>query len=233
VYVPYCTGDAHLGNKTTTYAPDLVVEHRGQPNSLIALDHLTTAFPDLTEIVVAGSSAGSIPTPLFAGLAADAYPDARIVTLADSSGAYPDEPLINAFVGSLWGSMEALPDWPEIDGISATEWSIPGLYRVSGAHAPDITFAKFDYAYDEVQAFYAGLAGVAADELVSLIDDNEADIEAAGVAVASYVAPGTLHTILGFDELYELEVEGVRFVDWVGELVEGGTPGDVHCSDCD
>ncbi|MGD8684851.1 MAG: pectin acetylesterase-family hydrolase [Chloroflexota bacterium] len=232
VYVPYCTGDVHLGNAATDYGPDLVVEHRGYPNGLVALDHLVETYPQVQELLVTGTSAGSVPTPLFAGLAADRLPEARIVTLGDGSGAYPDDPVLNGLIGSLWGTEQALPDWPEVDGATVRDWGIPRLYRYAGRHAPEITFAKFDHAFDETQAFYAELVGVDADELVALIDENEAVIEAEGVEVASYVAPGSDHTILGRDTFYELEVEGVRFVDWVADLVRGETPPDVHCRDC-
>ena len=102
----------------------------------------------------------------------------------------------------------------------------------AGLHAPDVTFARFDYAFDETQAFFGSLAGVPADELVTLIDQSEADIEAAGVPLATYVAPGDDHTIIGQDEFYELEVEGVRLVDWFAALVAGDVPPDVHCTEC-
>lgn len=232
VYVPYCTGDVHLGDATTSYADDLVVEHHGFPNGLAALDHLVAAYPEIEHLLVTGTSAGSVPTPLFAGLASDRLPDARITTLGDGSGAYPDDPVVNALIGGLWGSIEAVPDWPVATGTTVRDWGIPRLYDFAGTHAPDITFARFDYAFDAAQAFYAGLVGVEADDLVTLIDEIEAEIEVGGPAVASYVAPGTDHTILGQDVLYALEVEGVRFVDWLTQLVEGGRPPDVHCVDC-
>ncbi len=232
VYVPYCTGDVHIGNATTEYSDELTIEHRGYANALAALDHLVATYPDVEELVVTGASAGSVPTPLVAGLASDALPDADIVTFGDSSAAYPDVPALNETIGTLWGTTNAIPDWPETDGISAAEWSIPGLYSAAGAHDPDITFGRFDYAFDEVQATFAALAGVGADELVTLIDDNEAQIEATGVPVASYVAPGTAHTIMASDLVYELEVEGVPLIDWITMLVTGDVPDDVHCVEC-
>ena len=232
VYVPYCTGDVHIGNTTTEYSADLSVRHNGYPNALAALDHLVEAFPDTAELVVAGASAGSIPTPLFGALAADELPDATIVTLGDSSGAYPSVTALNAGIGALWGTTNAIPDWPELQGVTAEEWSIPGLYTRAGEHAPAVTFTKFDFAFDEVQAFFGSLAGVPGEDLVTLIDGNEAAIEAEGVEVASYVAPGTDHTIITGDGFYELEVEGVRLVDWVTDLVGGATPADVHCTTC-
>ena len=47
VYVPYCTGDAHLGNITTEYAPGLTVHHNGYVNGTAALDHVAATAPDV------------------------------------------------------------------------------------------------------------------------------------------------------------------------------------------
>jgi hypothetical protein len=232
VYVPYCTGDAHLGNRSTEYAADLTVEHRGFINGMAALEHLVSSYPDTAELVVAGMSGGAVPTPLYAALAADLLPEARIVALGDGSGAFPSDPLLNAYIGSLWGTQDAVPDWPETADLDPRDWGIPDLYRYAGQHAPEVAFARLDFAYDETQAFYGSLVGVPSDELLGLIEQNEADIEADGVEVASYIAGGSSHTILGSDGLYELEVEGVRLVDWLSDLVGGVTPDDVRCVDC-
>ena len=51
VYVPYCTGDVHLGDTTTEYAPGLTVHHKGYVNGTAALDHLAATFPGATEVV--------------------------------------------------------------------------------------------------------------------------------------------------------------------------------------
>ena len=43
---PTGTGDVHIGNAETTYAPDLVVEHKGFVNGSAALAYMTQTFPD-------------------------------------------------------------------------------------------------------------------------------------------------------------------------------------------
>lgn len=232
LYVPYCTGDVHLGNATTDYGDGIVIEHRGSVNATAAFEHLIANYPDAAQLVVTGASAGSIPTPLFAALAADRLPGADIVTFGDSSAAYPDVDPINELIGTLWGTEAATPDWPETAGLTAKDWSIPELYVYGGRHAPTVRFGRFDFAYDQVQATFGALAGVEADELVSLIDATEDQIEAAGPQIATYVAPGTGHTIVGTDDFYTLEVEGVRLIDWFTELISGGTPADVRCTAC-
>ena len=100
VYVPYCTGDVHIGNATTEYAADLTIQHKGYVNGTAALDHLAATFPDATDVVVVGESAGSIAAPLYAGLVSDRLPDARITALADGSGSYPDDPAVNDLIAA-------------------------------------------------------------------------------------------------------------------------------------
>lgn len=231
VYVPYCTGDVHIGNAEHDYGAGNVVRHRGYRNVSAAMDTLVERFPTAEQIVVAGSSAGSIGTPLYAGLLADRLPSAAITVLADGSGAYPDVPIMNETIGSLWGVGSILPDWPEYRGLRPDQFSIPGMFIQSGHHAPRIVFARYDYAFDHTQEFFAGLAGVAPDRLVELIDRNEAQIESTGVTVHSYTAPGDRHTILELPGFYEEAVGGTAFVDWVSTLLSGSPPADVHCAD--
>ncbi len=155
VYVPYCTGDVHIGNAIKEYAPGLTIQHKGYVNGTAALDHLAATFPDATEVVVTGESAGSMAAPLYAGLVSDRLPDAKITVLADGSGAYPDVPDVQGSVGAVWGIGNALPDWAENAGVTAEQWSLPGLFVQSGRHDPEIVFARHDYAYDANQMIQA------------------------------------------------------------------------------
>ncbi len=233
IYVPYCTGDGHLGNIRTEYSSTVAVEHRGSVNTRSVLDHLVATYPGATQVVVSGESAGSVPAPLVAGLVSDRLPDAGVVTFGDGSGAYPDLPVVNESIAELWGTTEAIPDWPENEGVSATDWSVPGFTFRTGLHDPDITFARFDFAYDGIQAGLVGPLGIGADEIPVLLDGTELQIETSGTPLAVYVAPGNSHTIIGNDEVYDLEVEGVRLIDWITELVGGSVPADVRCVECE
>ncbi len=233
VFVPYCTGDIHLGTRTNEYSPELVVNHVGSINATTALDEMVTRFPDAAEIVVAGESAGSAPTPLYAGMAADRYPDARVAVLADGSGAYPDVPAVNATIGALWGTRDVLPDWPGVEGLAVEELSLPDLFVFAAAQHPDILFARHDYAFDETQVFFGTLAGFGGDDLVELIDGNEVQIEAGGVDLSSYISPGESHTVLGQNAVYTETLEGVALIDWIATVASFESPGDVHCIQCE
>ena len=232
VFVPYCTGDVHLGDATAEYGPDLTVEHNGQPNARAGLDHLVESFPDAQEVFVAGSSAGGVPAPLYGGLVSDRLPDARVTVLADASGGYPSNPGVNLAIGQLWGVAASVPDWPVTRDVPQEEFGIPDIFTFAGTHDPDITMARYDNAWDGVQRTFVDLAGIGEGGLPALLDQNEQRVEGGGVDLSVYVAPGEEHTILGRAELYDLTVEGRSFLDWLTTLVAGQAPGDVRCVDC-
>jgi Pectinacetylesterase len=230
VYVPYCTGDVHLGNVTTEYAPGLTVHHKGYVNGTAALDYLAATLPGATEVVVIGESAGSVAAPLYAGLVSDRFPKARITALADGSGAYPDLPAFNRLL-AFWGAVDALPAWPENAGRSEL-WSVPGLSILSARHSPKIVFARHDYAYDKQQESWFPRLGVPAGDLSARMDANENRIESAGVNQLSYVAPGVEHTVFTEARFYRETVNGQSLVDWVTKVVAGQPVKDVHCTKC-
>ncbi len=231
IFVPYCTGDVHIGDATTSYG-DLTVEHNGFVNASHGLDFLVETYPDAAEVFVTGSSAGGVPAPLFGALAADALPDASVAVLADASGGYPSNPPTNAAIGGLWGTAANIPDWPELDGLAAEDWGIPDLFLYAGTHAPEVRMARYDNAFDEVQREFSAMAGVGEAGLPAVLEQNEALVEDGGVDLSVYIAPGDDHTILGDDQLYDLEVEGVGFLDWLAGFAAGADPGDVRCVEC-
>ena len=143
-----------------------------------------------------------------------------MAVLADASGGYPSNELFNNLGVSLWNTTAGWPDWPELADIPPIEIGVPDLFRFGGRHNPGVRMARYDNAFDETQEFYVELIGGGATLLESL-HANEAMVEAGGVDLQVYVAPGEVHTILGRPELYDLEVEGVAFIDWLTDFVTG------------
>ncbi|TKJ22381.1 pectin acetylesterase-family hydrolase [Blastococcus sp. CCUG 61487] len=227
VYVPYCTGDLHLGTTTQDYGDGVVVEHKGRTNATTALETLAAEFPDAEEVVVLGQSAGSAAAPLYGGLAHDLLPDAEVTVLADASGAYPADELITTAIGGLWGIFDQLPDWPEAAGDPLTAWSLPGLFVQTGEHVPGVRLATINTADDDVQRQFSDRIGKAGTPLAELIDTNNRLIEAAGVDLAWWVGPGDKHVSTADDEVYSDEVVGVRLIDWIADVVAGEDVADV------
>jgi len=229
VYVPYCTGDVHAGDTTKDYGDGVVIEHKGFVNGTTALRDLADRFGGATEVVVAGSSAGAFPTPIYGGLTAELLPDAMVKVISDSGGAIPDA--MSAVVGN-WGTIETLPDWPEFAGTTPADFNPPFTFIVAGARNPSMTFARHDYAYDNVLSSYARMAGLSPDGLVDVMRAGEARIEAAGTTVSSWVGPGDAHTILGRNEMYSEELNRVRFIEWLRAFLDGTPLADNYCIDC-
>ena len=229
VYVPYCTGDVHAGNITKDYGNGVVTQHKGFVNASNALDTMIKRFPNTTQLVVAGSSAGSFPTPVFAGIAGDRLPNADLKVFADSSGAVPDA---MGFVIGNWGTLETLPDWPEIEGLTVDQFTPAYTFIKAAEHNPKIRFARHDFAFDNVLSSFARMAGLSPDDLVSVMRTNEAKVEATGVNVANWISPGDDHTIAVRDEFYTEEMNGVRFVDWFTAFMNDSPEADNYCVDC-
>lgn len=228
VYVPYCTGDVHLGDSSHQYSPDLTVEHRGWANGSAAINHLAEHYADAEQIVVIGESAGSIAAAPYAATIADALPDAQVTVFADGSGGYPDNGTLSVGMHALWGFVR--PPW--VGDVDIEEWTVPGMVELTGIHNPDIVLSRFDYAYDGVQNAFMVALGIA-EPLLPVIDENEAMIEAAGVTQLSFTAPGSDHTLVRKPDFYTMKLDGVRLVDWVTSIVNGEPVEDVHCQECE
>ncbi len=234
LYVSSCTGDAHLGDVSQKYSPELTVEHRGYVNGTAALDHLAEHYPGAKQVVVIGKTAGSVAAPLYGGLVGDRLPDAEVVVFGAQSGAWPNNPDFNAkILDARWGAYDAMPDWA-VKGLTAHDWGVPRFWTQAALHDPELVLARFDFAYDphatsELTQWMHG----SPPNLLSEIDANEAAIEAAGVRLHSYTAPGAGHQVFEPDKFYDIEVNDVHMVDWLEALVTNEPPNDVHCDQCD
>jgi hypothetical protein len=233
ISVPSCTGDAHLGDVTRKYSPQLTVEHNGFVNGTAALSHLAENYPDAAQVVVVGKTVGSIAAPIYGGLASDLLPDAQVTVLGGQSGHIPDDPDLNAeILGKRWGAYDNMPDWEVNEGLTARDWGPPRFWLQAGLHDPEIVLARFDFAYDREAAGGAQVTGVDRSHQLAVIDANEAAIEDAGVVLRSYTVPGNGHGIFEWPKFYEIEVNGKKLVNWVTRLIAGEPVADVHCKEC-
>jgi hypothetical protein len=223
----------HLGDVTREYSQELTVEHNGYVNGTAALGYLAEHYPDVTQVVVVGKSNGAIAAPVYGGLTADLLPDAQITVFGGQAGAVPDNPDLTEQYLSAWGAFETMPAWEVNEGLTAREWGPRRFWIQAGLHDPEIVLARFDFAYDAEVAEDAESLGLDPSELLAVIDGNEAAIEAAGVVLHSYTAPGDDHGIFEWPRFYEVEVNGVTLVEWVDALLAGQPLDDVHCVDCE
>jgi hypothetical protein len=238
LFVPYCTGDVHLGDTEADYAGPaassrgskdvaitLRVHHNGYRNAMAAIEWASRRVTAPREVVVAGESAGAIASPFYADEIAARYPKARIVQLGDSAGGYRAAAVAGLLEG--WGATRLLRGFPNYVPADARTIRFETLYTAAARNHPAITLAQFNAADDETQVFFLAQIGVANAKLPPLLDQNHADIRAIAPGLRTFTAPGTVHVILRRPQFYSVEAGGVRLRDWVANLVAGRPAGDV------
>jgi len=237
VVVPYCNGDVHLGagQKDYTYENgvgddvNVTVFHNGFSNSQSVLDWVYRNFPSPSRVVVSGSSAGAIGGSFYAGLVSEHYSTIPVTLIADAAGGYASPFTYRTF--EAWNVASVLPDWPEYNGETNQSLSFQDFYIASANHNENLTIAQFNTAEDLVQYNFSLLIGdkVGSFSLPQRIFTNYLEIESNTMDFFHYTAGGRAHTILGTPEFYQYSVEGVRFVDWVSDLISGKPVKDVSC----
>ncbi len=239
VFLPYCTGDVHIGGgaKTYIYTNDtgaevtVEVQHSGFSNSMTVLDWTFENFSTPENVVVAGDSAGAVGASFYAGIVAEKYTSAPVVLLADAAGGYNSKNLPKTF--ESWDTASILPKWPMYEGETNETLTFEDFYIAGANHATNLTIAQYNAANDETQKNFTLLLGDAPDSfsIPQRILHHYAEIEDAVSTFYTYTASGSTHTILGTPNFYTYEVEGVKFSDWLTGLVAGEKVGDVSCVD--
>ena len=236
VYLPYCTGDLHIGNTTQTYtdpsdASSYSVEHKGAVNALAALDWTFANFSAPESIFITGCSAGAYGAAFWTGTIATQYPDADIYQLGDCGAGVATDAWA-AELATNWNTVATFPEQTfDTSFVSST-------YAATLAAQGDLNMAQYHTLFDGVQILYysygtknmlipsldTGLEW--SNKMVASLDA----LEASSDRFVSYVsladtnnnlADGTQHCIIVHDDFYTLEVDGLMFRDWLDDYVNG------------
>ncbi|GAB5535551.1 MAG: vtpJ-therm [Rubricoccaceae bacterium] len=225
VFIPYCTGDVHIGNAERAYSDDgKPVAHRGAHNVNQALRWAKAYLDEPERMVVAGASAGSYGAIFHAPRIADLYPGADLVTIGDSG-----VPLLNQYEEILeaWGAGTMLrPAW----GLDA-EAPLTLERALSEAAAPPNMRAVVQIASDQdaIQSAFYLISGSPSfrEATYALLDTLDQEPKGSGFVVA-----GVDHGLLRTDQFYEYEARGASLAEWIGELISGGSVESVRCAEC-
>ncbi len=232
VYIPYCTGDVHMGSSVVNYSVggiDYAIRHNGYTNASTALSWAYENFDAPESVFVTGCSAGALGSSFHAPNIMAQYDGVRLAQFGDSAGGYRGD-LSNQF--SRWGTADVLPDLPEFEGLTASDLSFNLFYLAAGARFPDYMFAQFNTAHDEAQRFFVSLS-VNALPYEEALAANMSELEANLDNFRSFTAGGTQHCVLPVDEFYTYQVDGVRVRDWVADLAAGEPVDNIACADCE
>lgn len=109
IYVPYCTGDFHAGSTTRWFPLAKKTAHwAGRQNLDLFLAKIVPAFPDVSRVTLAGSSAGGYGTLINYWHVKEAFGNKRVDMISDSSPALWNNSVILGGLGA-WNATAALP----------------------------------------------------------------------------------------------------------------------------
>jgi hypothetical protein len=157
VYLPYCTGDVHSGNRMTSYSSDAgtqTLHHVGYTNVQADLVFLQKTFTGVKRLTLAGTSAGGYGALFNYTQVKAAFPSAGAYLVADGSPPLRPPYFTNAWYqaqAEAWGNVQNLP---------------PGCGDCSPfSHGGGMFYAIPFFAED--QAFRASLLGSSEDLVIS------------------------------------------------------------------
>lgn len=214
VFVPYCTGDVHAGDKVTTYmalGQTREVHHVGAANVAEFLARLAPTFPDAQRVFVSGSSAGGYGAQLNFHRFVAAFPDAEVHVLADSG------PLLQPY-GARFGEMNAAWTFQTPPGCTDCGDGFPQWFDYLVTTYSSSRFGLLTYDSDQTIHLYFGYpAGNSFHDALSVfLDDHFDAVDHAQV----FELAGTNHVLLG--GLTTLQApNGTTLSDWTGAFIDG------------
>jgi hypothetical protein len=218
VFVPYCTGDVHGGDRVAAYTSDAggAVHHAGHANVLAFLKRLAVTYPSPRRLVVAGSSAGGFGALVNYEAIRGAFPAAQGF-LVDDSG-----PPLQSDGGALiqagfetWGLGDVLDP---LCGPGACQQDLSlGLAALVRGHPTD-RFALLSFDDDVVIPSFLGITEA---EFTSALFDLTDRVVDPSTNAGAFIVAGRDHTMLGRPGT--VSQRGVPLVTWLAEEVTGST----------
>ncbi|MFN3384037.1 MAG: pectin acetylesterase-family hydrolase [Archaeoglobaceae archaeon] len=236
VFVPYNTGDIHMGNRVVKYYDEMkylfitkkvskTVYHVGYVNAIVALRY--AAQNNWDKIVVAGSSAGGYGTILHTYSAWKIF-GKPVITINDAGpGIMPSEKSKYQMdeIMERWGTLQnfprdAIPYFQGRDPIYAVEFGLKDcprcIYTLFEDQMDSTIGEKFSgYSPDEFR-----------ERLLRVTNEIRANFSDRFCRFMPFddehtMLTGGLYYPLQKDRFYNLEVKGYKAYQWVGETLKG------------
>jgi hypothetical protein len=235
VFVPYCTGDVHLGTKEDGMVMSVAGTQKfvGRRNVEAYLKRLVPTFADASQVLLTGVSAGGFGAAANMEIVQEAFGDIPVTAIDDSGPPMSSEFLATCLQEkwrTTWGFDDSiLKDCGE-DCPDPNDYSIPYSVHVANKF-PNNMGGLIETTAD---AIITGFYGYGTDDCtggfttpvppetfkMGLLDYRERVIDM-DASLGTYYMEGSGHTILAGDALYTTEVGGVRLVDWLTDIIEG------------
>jgi hypothetical protein len=234
VFIPYCTGDVHLGTNADGMiegvGPQMFV---GRNNVLAYLKRIVPTFPDATQVLLTGVSAGGFGAAGSMEVVQEAFGDIPVTAIDDSG-----PPMSSDFLDTClqekwrttWGFDDSILKDCGGDCPDPNDFSIPYTEHVAKKYpdrmgglietTADNTITLF-YGYGTEDCTGGFTTPMPPDVFeAGLLDYRERVIDL-DAKLGTYYVEGTQHTWLRGDTFFTHEVGGVLMVDWFRDIVEG------------
>jgi hypothetical protein len=240
VYVPYCTGDTHAGDNPNAMIPGLEGVHQfvGYANIKKILNRVVPTFPNPTNLLLTGISAGGFGAAQNALLVQSAFPNVKI-KLIDDSGPPLSTAVIPECLQNKWRTLWALDktylaDCGEACADLGDDFVQPLALAMANTFS-DRPAGLIEATRDGVisRFFGAGLNGCTGTALLNQVPP---DLFAADLAkfvgllkpypmFGTWTPEGERHTWIAARDFYTVNINGKRLVDWVRDIIDGKNPG--------
>jgi len=232
VYIPYSTGDLHIGNTSKEYTDakgkPFTMHYNGQANARAALEWIANHFAAPEKILVAGESAGGFGAAFWAPDIAKRYPDARIYQYSD--GSYLNADRWPEIIDNEWKADFAATFGYEVGGDL-----ISSLFAANRKLLPDnAVLLQSNTLYDELLFdFEKDLNADDSDDGEYMHRWSARMLQSAGEL--SDALPGyyyyitdyglnkktgrTPHTLSPLNHFYKAEQDGTKLMKWLDDAV--------------
>jgi hypothetical protein len=195
IYVPYCTGDLHIGDNVAMYpggGSTVTWNHKGLSDSTSFLSRVASTWKDPARVVVSGSSAGGFGAILLYDLTRKTWPQSRMY-LIDDAGPLLEGDALPAAEKQAWISAWNIGGF--IDDLCAgcqTDFSL--LNTTLTKSYPNDRMALLSSLQDATITFFFGLTPATFQtDLLQMVNDRLIPSQ----AFHPFVITGNQHTLLG------------------------------------
>lgn len=213
-FIPYCTGDLHIGNAEAVYTNGTTTQtfhHKGRTNTEAFLARIATTVPNPEQVVVTGVSAGGFGAALNYDLVRSTFPNAKVFLL-DDSGPLLKNNAISPTLREAWAkAWNYAPVFDAIDPAVKDDFS--ALYTALARKYPNDRMALLSSQQDQTIRSYLELS---ATDFQSALLDLDATVLEPLPNTRSFITTGQGHTMLVRPAA--LSSQGVSLMNWINQM---------------
>lgn len=219
VFIPYSTGDLHVGDTTADYA-GIKVHHNGRDNVEAALAWVFANVKDPGKVLVSGESSGAWASAFYAPAVAAHYTGRRIYCLSDGVG----------LRSGRWGELLHTTWKADLTFEVGSDVYEDALLRRTDEAAAGIRYLHSNTLYDDTLTRFAAALNHTPVDTTAFIDDWAAGtvasvkrLDASGLDYHYFLTDWghnakrhtTQHTLTTSAFFKKCTADGVSFADWL------------------